>query len=215
MGARYSERQPGWAIVSPTTGDRILIGLCAAVWLALVGMSVAAVVALADLGRGFHGGKGNPHTSSVLYAIIIVSALIILAAIPLLLRARRTTQTEPLARSTGLIGRGGNGQPVMSGYPPERALAQQARTERLAVLRPALPDAEVERIWLRGSLFLLGAMGLALVAVAVATYLMAIGYQGAAWSVYVIAGIVTAVMPVILWLLDRQLRRMLANSQPL
>lgn len=211
MPDKYSERPPGWAIVSPTTGDRILIGLCAAVWLALIGMSVAAVVALADLGRGFHGERGNPHTSSVLYAIIIISALVILAAIPMLLRARRMTRAEPGARTTGLGARG-TGQPDRSGYPPARGVSQQARTERLTALRPALPDAEVERIWLRGSLFLIGAMGLALVAVAAATYLMAIGYQGAAWTVYVIAGIVTVAMPLILWLQDRRLRRMLADS---
>jgi hypothetical protein len=212
MRDRYSERQPGWAIVSPTTGDRILIGLCAAVWLALVGMSVAAVVALADLGRGFHGGTGNPHTSSVLYVIIIISALVILAAIPMLLRARRMTRAEPGARTTGLVARG-TGQPDGSGYPPADGVSQQARTEHLTALRPALPDAEVERIWLRGSIFLVGPMGLALVAVAVATYLMAIGHQGAAWTVYVIAGIVTVVMPLILWRHDRRLRRMLADSQ--
>ncbi|MGH3968602.1 MAG: DUF2561 family protein [Mycobacterium sp.] len=200
MGDKYSETR--WSIVSPATGDRILVGLCAAVWLALVGMSVAAVVALADLGRGFHEGTGNPHTSSVLYAIIIISALIILAAIPMLLRARRTTR-EPAARSTGW---------VRSGVLPADRVAQQARTERLSALRPTLADAEVERIWLRGSLFLFGAMGLALVAVATATYLMAIGYQGAAWTVYVIAGLVTVIMPLILWLHIRRLGRTLAES---
>jgi hypothetical protein len=124
------------------------------------------------------------------------------------------TSAEPVEPLTGLVARGGSGRPVRSGYEPVSRLAEQARTERLAVLRPALPDAEVERIWLRGSIFLLGAMGLALVAVAAATYLMAIGHQGAAWTVYVIAGIVTVVMPLILWLLDRRLRRMLADSQP-
>jgi Na+/melibiose symporter-like transporter len=107
----------------------------------------------------------------------------------------------------------GTGQPDGSGYPPADGVSQQARTEHLTALRPALPDAEVERIWLRGSIFLVGPMGLALVAVAVATYLMAIGHQGAAWTVYVIAGIVTVVMPLILWRHDRRLRRMLADSQ--
>ena len=54
-----------------------------------------------DLGRGFHSTKGNPHTSSVLYAIIIISALIILAAVPMLLRARRITRDAPAASSAG------------------------------------------------------------------------------------------------------------------
>lgn len=212
MRDRYSERWPRWAIVSPATGDRILIGLCAAVWLALIGMSVAAVVALADLGRGFHGGTGSPHTSSVLYAVIIVSALVILAAIPMLLRARRMTRDEPVARPPGLLA-GRTTQPVRFGLPPPGEVSDQARTERLSWLQAALPDAEVERIWLRGSVVLLSATGLALVAVALATYLMAIGHQGAAWTVYVFAGIVTVVMPLIVWRHDRWLRRMLADSQ--
>lgn len=214
MSDRYSERKPGWALVSPATGDRILVAACAAVWLVLVGMSVAAVVALADLGRGFHQTSGNPHTSSVLYVIIVVSALVILAAIPMLLRARRTTRAEPVSRSTGLVSRDRGARPARPGYPPPSAVAQQARTERLTTLRPALPDAEVDRIWLRGSVLLLGAMGLALVAVALATYLMAIGHQGAAWAAYVIAGIVTVLMPLFLWRYVRRLRRMLTESQP-
>lgn len=215
MSARYSQRQPGWATVSPVIADRILVGLCAAVWLLLIGMSVAAVVALADLGSGFHGGTGNTHTSSVLYAIIIVSALIILAAIPMLLRARRMTGAEAGARPAGSAARGGSGQPVRSGYLAPDGVSQQARTERLAALRPAMVDAEIDRIWLRGSVFLLGPMGLALIAVAAATYSMATGHQGAAWTMYVIAGIITAVMPAILWRHDRRLQRLVAESAPL
>ena len=65
------------------------------------------MVALMDLGRGFHSAKGNPHTSSVLYAIIVISALIILAAIPMLLRARRITRDAPAARRRA---RGANGE---------------------------------------------------------------------------------------------------------
>ena len=61
--------------VAPATADRIVVGSCAAIWLVLVGMSVAALVALMDLGRGFHAAKGNPHTSTVLYAIIIISEI--------------------------------------------------------------------------------------------------------------------------------------------
>jgi hypothetical protein len=193
--------------VSPTTGDRILVGVCAAVWLLLVGASVAAVVALADLGRGFHGATGKPHNSWVLYTVIVVSALVILAAIPVLLRARR--MTEPGTRPTGSVA----GQPLRPGYSPARAVAEQARTERLTALRPVLPDADAERIWLRGSLLLLGPMGLALAGVAAATYSMAIGHQGTAWSLYVLAGFVTAAMPVIWWLQDRRLHRMMAGKQ--
>lgn len=158
MADRYSTGPRGWSTVSPTTGDRILIGACAAIWLVLVGVSVAAVVALADLGRGFHESTGSPHSSAVLYVIIVVSALVILAAIPVLLRARRTTRPDA-SRSVVVPARGAGGQPLRPGQPPSRSAIQQARTERLTTLRPGLPDAVVDRIWLRGSVSLMAAMG--------------------------------------------------------
>lgn len=202
----------GWGTVSLNTSDRILVGLCAAVWLALVGVSVAAVVALVDLGRGFHKAAGNSHTPWVLYAIIVISALIILAAIPMLLRARRTAQAELAARPVGGPQRGAGRRPISPGYAAARTVSEQARTERLPAFSAVLSDAAVDRIWLRGTVALMGAMGAALVAVAAATYLMAIGRYGAAWTGYVIAGIVTAVMPVIPWRQVRQLRQMLADD---
>jgi hypothetical protein len=185
------------------TGDRILVGLCAAVWLALVGTSVAAIVALRDLGRGFHEGAGNQRTSSVLYAIIIVSALIILAAIPMLLRARRATRYGPVTRSAGMAR-------TASRQPPARTAPRQGHTERTTMLRPALSDAAVDRIWLRGTVALVAAMGLALVAVAAATYLMAIGHDAVSWTGYAIAGFVTLMMPMLPWRHLRQLHRLLA-----
>ncbi|MGH3522266.1 MAG: DUF2561 family protein [Mycobacterium sp.] len=50
-----------------------------------------------------------------------------------------------------------------------------------------------------------------MVAVATATYLMAIGHYGAAWTGYGIAGVVTVVMPLIPWRHVRRLRSMLAE----
>jgi hypothetical protein len=205
-----SEAWQGRRMVAPATGDRIMVGLCAAVWLALVGTSVAAVVALMDLGRGFHDGAGNPHTSSVLWAIVVVSALIILAAIPMLLRARRTTRDGPVARSAGTSARGASRQPIRSGYHSVRPGARQGRASSATTFRPALPDAAVDRIWLRGTVALMNAMGLALVAVAAATYLMAIGHDTVSWTGYAIAGFVTLIMPLVPWRHLRQLRRMLA-----
>jgi hypothetical protein len=210
MVDRYSQAWGARGRVTPITTDRILIGLNAAVWLALVGMSVAALVALMDLGRGFHEAKGNPHTSSVLYAIIVISALIILAAIPMLLRARRTVRDGPGARSAEVSARSTSGQPIRSGYGSARTVTLQDHTERSAALRPVLPDAEVDRIWLRGTAALMGTMGLALLAVSAATYSMAIGHDGFSWAGYVIAGVVTLIMPVIPWQHLRQLRRTLA-----
>jgi Protein of unknown function (DUF2561) len=210
MVDRYSQIWGRRVNVAPTTADRVLIGVCAALWLALVGMSVAALVALMDLGRGFHQAKGNPHTSSVLYAIIIISALIILAAIPMLLRARRTTRDGPGARSSEVSARGVSGQPIRAGHAPARTVAGRDHAERLTTQRPALPDATVDRIWLRGTLALMSTMGAALLAVAAATYSMAIGHDGFSWTGYGIAGVVTLAMAFIPWRHVRQLRRMLA-----
>ncbi|MDT7733171.1 MAG: hypothetical protein QOE12_345, partial [Mycobacterium sp.] len=182
---RYSQAWGGRGKVAAATSDRILVGMCATVWLALVGMSVAALVALMDLGRGFHAAKGNPHTSSVLYAIIIISALIILAAIPMLLRARRVSRDAPASRSGTSPARTVSARSIRTG--PTAGMTPGA-TERITTHRPALADAEVDRFWLRGTAALMGAMGGALFAVATATYAMALGHDGFSWAGYGIAG---------------------------
>ncbi len=213
MVSRYSayRRGVGDDTISPDVIDRILIGACAAVWLVLLGVSVAAAVALADLGRGFHKAASGAHSTSwVLYAVIIVSALIIAGAIPMLLRARRMAQSEPAARGMTAPNR-----------PPVRLMSQAPRTaaERARQPRVQAPvqaaDSEwsgeaVDRVWLRGTVLLVAAIGVALVAVATATYLMAVGHDGPSWVAYVVAGVVTAGMPVIEWLHVRQLRRAVA-----
>ena len=206
---KYSQAWGARSKVTPATADRIALGLCAAIWLALVGMSVAALVALMDLGRGFREAKGNPHTSSVLYAIIIISALIILAAIPMLLRARRITRDGPVARPAGSPARAGGSASSRSSGPLSVQSAHGA-TERLTTVRPTLSDAEVDRFWLRGTAALMGTMGAALLAVATATYSMAIGRDDFSWIAYGIAGAVTLAMPLIPWRHVRQLRGMLA-----
>ncbi|BBX45189.1 DUF2561 family protein [Mycobacterium cookii] len=203
---RYSRAWGARGRVTPATADRIVLGSCAVIWLALVGMSVAALVALMDLGRGFHEAKGNPHTSSVLYAIIIISALIILAAIPMLLRARRITRDGPVARTPA---RTTASQSTRSSGQLSVQSAQGA-TEKLTALRPALSDAEVNRFWLRGTAALMSAVGAALLAVATATYSMAIGHDGFSWSAYGVAGAITLAMPLIPWRQVRQLRGMIA-----
>jgi hypothetical protein len=209
---RYDEVWGGRGTLSSAAADRILVGLCAAVWLALIGTSVAAIVALMDLGRGFHEPAGSPRTPSVLYAIIIVSALVILAAIPMLLRARRTTLNGTSARSAGMPTRSASRQPIRSGYQLARTVPRQGHTERMTTLQQALPDAAVDRVWLRGTVALMGTMGLALLAVAAATYSMAIGHDAFSWAGYGIAGFVTLVMPLVPWRHVRRLRRMLAAS---
>ncbi len=209
MAGRDSAGRRGWAVVSTVATDRILVGVCAAVWLVLLGTSVTAVVALVDLGRGFDKSSGSHHTPAVLYAVIIVSALVIAAAIPVLLRARRTTRP----RTAGAPPRRASGQLIRAGYSGPRGGNRESAAERLTTVGAAagLSDAEVDRVWLRGTVTLLAVMGVALIAVAVATYLMAVGHNGLAWTGYGIAGVVTATMPVLVWYQDRQLRRMLAG----
>jgi hypothetical protein len=211
MVSRYSAYRHGSDTVPPDVVDRILIGACAAVWLVLIGASVAAAVALTDLGQGYHKTAGSQHTSWVLYAVIIVSALIIAGAIPVLLRARRMARAEPPAQLAGASARGTARQLVRTGHPAARTPAERARPARIQPSSgPAAGPAGsvVDRIWLRGTVALTGTIGVALIAVASATYLMAVGHDGASWVAYGLAGLVTAGLPAIEWLHVRQLRQM-------
>jgi hypothetical protein len=209
MVSRYSAYRRGSDTVPPDVIDRIMVGACAVVWLVLLGVSVAAAVALADLGRGFHKTAGNSHTTWVLYAVIIISALIIAGAIPALVRARRMSPAES-ARSVPGQAR----PPVRLMSPAPRTAAERARQQRVAQAVESSggewSGAAVDRVWLRGTVVLTGMMGAALIAAATATYLMAVGHDGLSWVGYALAGIVTAAMPVLEWLHVRQLRRIVA-----
>jgi hypothetical protein len=212
MLGKYSAYRRGPdSVIAPEVIDRIFIGACAAVWLVLVGISVAAAVALADLGRGFHKVARDSHTTWVLYAVIVVSALIIAGAIPVLLRARRA-EPEPVARS--VLTRGVGRQPMRPGRPTARSVARPTRANQVKASGAASEwsGEAVDRIWLRGTVALTGAIGTALIAVAAATYLMAVGEGGASWVSYGLAGVLTAGMPAIEWLHVRQLRRVLATQ---
>jgi hypothetical protein len=216
MVSRYSayRRGVGDDTISPDVIDRILIGACAAIWLVLLGVSVAAAVALVDLGRGFHKASSSPHTTWVLYAVIIVSALIIAGAIPILLRARRMAQSEPATRAMTAPAPGSVRPSVRLGAATARTAAERA--QQTTVQAPA-SDTEwsgeaVDRVWLRGLVILTGTTGAALIAVAAATYLMAVGHDGASWLVYGLGGLITAAMPAVEWLHIRQLRRVIAEQ---
>lgn len=188
---------------SPEVTDRVLLGACAAIWLTLLGMSVAAMVALVDLGRGFHQPAKNSHTG-LLYIVIGVSALVILAAIPVLLRAR---SSGPAPGPAGFAPRAG--APARPGAPlPQRGFDAPGR--RSATERPVLPNqTQVDRVLLRGVTVLAGAVGGALTMVAAATYLMAVGKDTGSWVCYGLAGAITLAMPVIPWLYLRQLGEVL------
>ncbi|HEX9175172.1 MAG TPA: DUF2561 family protein [Mycobacterium sp.] len=212
------------------TVDRALLGACAVVWLAVIGVSVAAVVALVELGSGRAGEPApNSGTPWGLYVVIGISAAIILASVPLLLRARRAAQQEPPRRppSTAPPSTAPRSTAPPSTAPRRPAApAVEVPIEKLRVFgsvadsageqppggkRPPPPspyggtlsDDLVEALWLRFTLSMTAAMGVATLAVATATYFMAVKHDGWAWAALTVAGIVTALMPLIPW---RQLR---------
>lgn len=194
--------------------DRTLLGACAVVWLAVIGVSVAAVVALVELATGRAGDPApDAGTPWGLYVVIGISAAIILSSIPLLLRARRAAQEPPLRAPA---------PPIRGSAAP----AVEAPTEKLRVFgsvteagnkpvagekRPPPPspyggtlsDDLVEALWLRFTLSMATAIGAATLAVATATYFMGVKHDGWAWAMLTIAGIITVAMPLIPW---RQLR---------
>jgi hypothetical protein len=204
--------------------DRILLGACAAVWLAALGAGVAATVALVDLGT--HGAPtGESETPWLLYAVIAISAAVIIGAVPLLMRARRAALEEspPPARATPVRAMPDQQPPVRGTEAPTEKLrvppAASARTAtagyatREAIIPEASPAmTAVDRLWLRCAVVIAIAMGVGMVAVGVATYLMAVDNNTAAWVFYVLAGLVTVAMPAIPWFYLRQLRAVLEPS---
>lgn len=205
-----------------------MLGVCAVIWLAVIGVGVAAIVVLVDMGTGRHGSSGGSQTPWLLYVVIAVSALIILGAIPLLLQARRSALAEPgrgaappplAARATG------RPTPAVTHGTPVEAPTQKLRVfgsiadpigREPGTYRPPEPaprrlagrlsaDA-LERVLLRASVVTVGVMGVAMLGVATATYLMAVDKDDAAWVAYGFAAVVTIAMPVVPWPYLRQLR---------
>jgi hypothetical protein len=207
--------------------DRILLGACAAVWLAALGAGVAATVALVDLGAGHAQSTGESETPWLLYAVIAISAAVIIGAVPLLLRARRAALEESPspARATPVRAVAGQQPPVPGAEAPTQKLripdTRAAGTmsggpgdaSREAISTPPRPVMTVvDQLWLRCAVIIAIAMGVATVAIGVATYLMAVDNNAAAWVLYVLAGIVTVAMPAIPWFYLRELRAMLELS---
>ena len=193
---------------SPDTIDRIMVGACGAIWLVLLAAGVIATVALVRLGSGHAAEAGHRQSSWLLYSIIVISALVILGAIPLLMRARRAAQAEPTAPAAEVSAAEA---PVKSAEAPTEKMrvfgvdpAERRELERTAQ-GSVVPPALVERIWLRGTTSLLAAMGLALIAVAVATYLLAVSSDTAAWVALGVAAVVTVAMPAVLVVFQRGL----------
>ena len=188
-----------------------MVGGCGAIWLAALAMAVVATVALARLAGG-HADGGERQSSWPLYAVIAVSALIILGAIPLLLRARRGTVAESVrAERRSPIAEEGLLTPIR---PPAASTekmqvfgvdpyAQRRIEEPRSV--SAVPSALAERLWLRGTTGLLSAMGLAMIAVGAGSYLLASGSDSGAWVALGLAGVITVAMPAVLAFYQRQL----------
>ncbi|CAA0131372.1 putative protein [Mycolicibacterium vanbaalenii] len=194
--------------------DRILLGCAAAAWLGALGAGVAATVALVDLSRGATTSGADSGTPWVLYTVIGISAVVIVAAVPLLLRARRTAGEDSTP----------DPRPEPDAPPPQTPLRRaEAPTEKFrapATVEPsrALPGVlgsaaatapDVDRVWLRCTAALVCAMGVATLLTAVSTYLMAVDTDTVAWVVYGVAGAVTLAMLAIPWHFLRELRALL------
>jgi hypothetical protein len=207
--------------------DRILLGACAAVWLVALGAGVAATVALIDLGTGHTESTGESETPWLLYAVIAISAAVIIGAVPLLLRARRAAVEEspPPARATPVRAVPGQQPPPVRGAEapteklrvPPRAGGPVASGPGYATREAISPQPSplmtaVDQLWLRCAVVIAIAMGVATVGIGIATYLMAVDNNAAAWVFYVLAGLVTLGMPVIPWFYLRQLRALLEPS---
>ncbi|AFM17949.1 Protein of unknown function (DUF2561) [Mycolicibacterium chubuense NBB4] len=195
----------GFDLTSLDRTDRALLGGGVLVWLGALGAGVAATVVLVNLARG-HTETSGSGTPWYLYVVIVVSAVVIAGAIPLLLRARRVTQTQ--------AAEGEPRTPLRAEEPQVRAT--DAPTEKLRTVSPTplaavsgpLPvlSPEFGRLWLRCTAAIVGAMGLATLLVGVATYLMAVGSDTVAWVLYAFAGLVTVAMCALPWYFLREMR---------
>jgi hypothetical protein len=194
--------------------DRILAAVCAGLWLTALGAGVAAVVALVDLATDHTVTASESDTPWLLYAVIAISAAVIVGAVPLLIRARRSAvggTQRPAARAE-TTARAGFGDPVAAttrlstvGGPAIRRSAAPPASSRVG-----FPTAAVDQIWLRSSVVTAGAIGAATTLICVGTYLMATESDTAGWVAYALAAVVTVGMPAVPWFFLRQLRDVLA-----
>ena len=70
----------------------------------------------------------------------------------------------------------------------------------------------VDQLWLRCAVLIACAIGIAMVAIGVATYLMAVDSNVAAWVLYGLAGLITLGMPAVPWFYLRELRALLEDA---
>ena len=180
----------------------MMVGVCGAIWLALLAATVFAAVAMVRLGSG-HPGRPDGNSSWLLYSIIAVSALIIAGAVPLLLRARRGSASagdRPAEPPVNRLRPDGTAPEQMRVFGVDPFAARQPEMSR-----PGPAGAVINRLLLRGGAALLATMGLALTAVAVGAYLLADASDTAAWVAFGLAGVITVAMPAVLVFYRRQL----------
>lgn len=205
---------------SPETTDRLMVGVCGAIWLVLLAVSSIATVALVQLGRGHERTSVESDSSWLLYTVIVISALVIVGAIPLLLRARRTAMAQSGASGDSGAPKSPESPDKPLDEPPAPPRPVDAPTEKLRVFGAAVDpyrrkpaqhrqvsriSVVLERIWLRGTTSLVGAIGLALTAVATATYLLATHTETAAWVALGVAAVITVGMVGILVIFQRRI----------
>ncbi len=215
---------------SPESVDRMLIGLCAVIWLAFVGMLVGAIVVIAGMGED----SGSSGSSWGIYIVIGVSLAVIVGAVPLLLRARKSAaqRTARGASKTAPKPKGANssgGATAPSGPPPAEASTEKLKTfggladhvshvpkdyngpgspAYRAATEAAAKRAVINRLWLRATVGIAGAIGLALLAVVTGTYLLAVQSDTAAVIAFVFAGVITCAMGAIPWVTLKKLREL-------
>jgi hypothetical protein len=199
---------------APDQVDRILVIACVALWLTALGAAVAAVVALVDLASAHTAGSGGSDTPWLLYSVIGVSAAVIVGAIPLLLRARQSASSgaayRPSAHDDGGSAAAATSQPRLE---PFGAPVLRRTSTPPAGSRVGFPVAAVDQIWLRGTASIGCAMGAAMTAIGIATYLMASGHDTASWMLYGVAGLLTVAMPAAPVYFLRELREIIdANA---
>jgi len=179
---------------TPDRTDRILVVAAVALWLTALGAGVAAVVALVDLASSDSVGAGESDTPWLLYTVIGVSALVIVGAIPLLLKARQSAAGAPPRTEAPDDARVRETPSVAQRLQPFGAPVLRRYSTPPAGHRVGFPTAAVEQIWLRCTATIAAAMGAAATAIGVATYLMASQHEMASWIVYAVAGVITVAM---------------------
>jgi uncharacterized protein DUF2561 len=198
---------------SPDRTDRILVVAAVALWLTALGAGVAAVVALVDLANAHATDAGESDTPWLLYTVIGVSALVIVGAIPLLLKARQSAVAGAPSRTEAPDDAKARETPsVAQRLQPFGAPVLRRYSTPPAGHRVGFPTAAVEQIWLRCTATIAAAMGAAATAIGVATYLMASEHEMASWIVYAVAGVVTVAMIAVPFAFLRQLHGVLESA---